>query len=495
MPLFLIPLSGLGERLDTRFPFYRRITNACAFACVCFLIVALTVLPLLDVVTILFVYIQAHMLLHQKSTREYQYMFLMALFLLLAACALTPEAGIGVALVLFLISAAWAFLSLQMYAEFERADHRVAPDIEGLAGAKPGPAKKAWGLWDWGIALAAMGVSGSALAFTVGLFVITPRFEAGILGRDDTVQFQTGLQSTVDLTEGGLIKTDNTAVMRVEFPDEPNGRYDGTLFWRCSTLDSYIDGVWTRRGTTMYSEKLYPRSFQRGTTHVGVVRNLRGAGRLVHQSIYMDAVPVEGVPCLTLVQRLEAAVNPKEVKLNWGGLGDLTVLMGRRGSRRLEYEVWSEVEEFTPETLRQKPGGAFRGRRRLQILVPAHPAQSRKANRRPGRIPHRRPAHSLRQGHGHPALARTRRRVLVLSRRARSRNPQPHRPLHSRREEGALRIVRQRHGPSWFVAWAFPRVSSSDFVAESGMRATGPIGFAPTWPTCGSRSTSPTSAG
>ncbi len=360
VPLVFLPLAPIGEWLDSRYAFYQRLTSGLTVMCACLLFISyMLFLSLLDAVTALIIYIQIHTLVHRKQTRNYHYLFLMAFFLLLVACVLSPEARISVAMFLFLMSATWAFLTLQIYAESERNRERTVPDIIALGaqGARAIPESR--GIFDFGLLIATTLVGVGALFLTIAFFVLTPRFEAGLLGRGGPGQFQTGLNQTVDLTQVGRITLDPTPVMRVEFPEEPGGRYSGPLFWRCSTLDSYADGVWARRGVSSYLNdrlpRMHPRNVASAHTHQQalVVRNPKGTGRLVHQAIYMDDVPVEGVPGLALVQKMQCSENPKDVKLSWDGMGDFTVVMARRGTRRLQYEVWSEVDNFTTDQLRR----------------------------------------------------------------------------------------------------------------------------------------------
>lgn len=350
VPLIFLPLAPLGEWLHARYAFYARVTTWCNILCLVVIIpVGVLRLSRLDAVVALVIYVHIYLLMHRKRTRDYYYLYLMAFFLLLAACASNGEVGMGVAMVLFLASAAWAFVSLQVYAE------GLASPTGGLLEEDMEHAERS------GLAVATAAVAALALLLTLGFFVAAPRFEAGLFGQNDAAQFRSGLDSTINVAKSGRLVPDITPVMSVEFPDEPDGRYNGPLFWRASTLDAYADGLWTRRDIPPNFNDRTPRLVPRNGTPANsnhqnvVVRNPTNTGRLVHQIIFTDNAPDEGIPCLALVQRVQVVGDPKDVKLSWDGMGDCTVVMARQNGRRLHYEVWSEVEDFSPGQLREAP--------------------------------------------------------------------------------------------------------------------------------------------
>lgn len=372
VPLIFLPLGLLGERLDRRFRVYRWITSSLTFLCLCIVLAFVALLglrvvhvSLLDAVTGLIVYIQVYLLMHQRRPRYSQYLFLMSLFLLLVSCVVSPDAGIGVAMFLFLVSAACALFTLQMHTELQavsgQAALAAAAPLDGAAGTGVGvipETSKGHGIFDFGLVLVTTLMGLGAFALTVLFFMVMPRFEAGLFGRTDPGAFRTGFSETIDITTPGRITVDRTPVMRVEFPEEADGRYDGPLFWRCSTLNYYEKGIWSRMDTTYAARdrtpKLYTTNSADGeaSRQNFVFRTKRDNYRSVRQSIYMDDVPNQGIPALPLVQRLECVESPYEVKIKWDTSGDFTVLMARRGARRLQYDAWSEVEDYGADALR-----------------------------------------------------------------------------------------------------------------------------------------------
>ena len=361
--IVLLPLAAflfipLGEFLDTRYSMYRRVTSVLSALFLLFSIASLLKSDLLGSVIGLLVYIQVYVLLHKKSERYYHYLYLMSFFMLLAACVLTPEAEVGLAMLMFLVSAIVSFMLLQFTFEIERNRESAIPDILSLDGRDDLVLTAPDRIFDAGLIGMVVAVASATLLLTAGIFFMTPRMEAGLLGRTDMTLFHTGVTTGVDLARGGRILRDTTAVMRAEFPDEPDGRYTGPLFWRTTSLDTYRDSKWERLGLLPKEEEpryaltrpSYTAAHSDGAD--SIQRSPFGGGREVRQVIYMNDIPEAGVPCLPIVQRLSCRTGAHNVQLTWDTNGDFTVVMNRRGQRWLQYEAVSETPDCTQEQLR-----------------------------------------------------------------------------------------------------------------------------------------------
>jgi hypothetical protein len=205
-------------------------------------------------------------------------------------------------------------------------------------------------------------VSLVALALTGLFFAVTPRMEAGLLGRSDTAVFRTQLSDAINLSQGGYISLDQTPVMRVRFPDEPSGQYNGNLFWRASTLCQYGAGNWERNGITPLPDQpafalsakaaAIPALFGGG---MAIRRAPHENRRVVRHIAYINDVPAEGIPLLTLVKDVRIDGASGGSALMWDPNADFTVIFKKRGAPWLEYEAVSEVEDFTPDQLRTAP--------------------------------------------------------------------------------------------------------------------------------------------
>jgi transglutaminase-like putative cysteine protease len=85
-----------------------------------------------------------------------------------------------------------------------------------------------------------------AMVLSVALFFLFPRVGLGILGRQArSPVMTTGFAEEVSLGEFGTLKTDNTVVMRVEFPAGVPPQME-SLYWRGMSFDRYDGRAWSR---------------------------------------------------------------------------------------------------------------------------------------------------------------------------------------------------------------------------------------------------------
>lgn len=350
-PLALIALAPLGERLDARFSLYRRFTGAVTFVFTVALPLVVQALGLMEAVTVLVVFIQAHRLLHVKAAKDYYIVYLMSFFLLVAGCAQGPDAFIAVAILSFMFSAVWAFVSVQLWDEA----HRIGPlgigQLVSLDDPEVLPLPRPVTVLDRGMARSLLVVSAASILMTAVLFFVTPRTEAGIFGASNIVGIaQTGLSETVQVSDGGLLLPDTTPLMRVEFPDEPNGRLPGELYWRSATRNFFSGAEWDNLGGTDWFGDNLPRPRLMRPDSSRVARAPSGRGRLVRQSIYIDEIPVTGLPCLPY----PVEVACEGATIDWESMSsDLSVRIEHARTANLTYEVVSEVFTPTPRQLRE----------------------------------------------------------------------------------------------------------------------------------------------
>ncbi len=373
VPAVVFALAPIGEWCDRRFGWYRRLTMILSMAYLVFIPISLSFMDLLGSVVSLVVYIQTYVLLHEKAPRSYFYLFLMSFFLFLASCVLMPDPEVGLIMLVYLIGMTIAAMSLHFHVErLGSADGRRVDIVnlgEGEARLEPAPRH----VLDLGVAGAVAVVCIASILITVGMFVVTPRMEAGLLGRTDPGVFRTGLDSPgVNLTEGGTLATDTRAIMRVEFPELPGGRYNRPMYWRSSTLPEYDRAQWRRRELSSDEEEPAFSLLQATSGLTALFSsvpdrvNRPPLGRpQVHQRIYLDQVPSDGIPVLTLVLRAEALSSNPGALLTWSRVNDYSVRLGSGQSSWLQYEAWSEIEKFEPDDLRAAPANY---RERLNAL-------------------------------------------------------------------------------------------------------------------------------
>ncbi len=362
IPLLFLWFAPLGETLDQRSSQYRKITRVFNIAFACAIPLFIYALGIMDGVLSIVIYIQLYILLHKKTVKEFQYLFLMAFFLLLAACVQSPEPLIAVALFCFLGSTLYAFTALCFHAEaFDTQASALVVGPTYTAGTSPPrPLRKR--LFDPLLFFLLASFFVLAVILTVAIFFLTPRTQAGFLGRNDARLAITGLNESVDLRGGLELKENTAAVMQVTFPDTPDGRAPANtpLYWRTTTLTMYYDSQWTRKNLSNHYTPdiatLYPFD-QRQLPHyrypIAISRTQRDSFPTCRQQIYMDDVPEQGMPCLDLAQHVELSGPAQPLSLVWDPNLDFTVRLHKQPPRQMGYTVISEIETATPEQLRQ----------------------------------------------------------------------------------------------------------------------------------------------
>ena len=357
VPALLLLFAPVGEWLDARYPAYSKVMSLLAVVYTVALVPYTLRAGLLPGVVLLVAFVQAHKLLHRKTPRDYPQVFLMAFFLLLCACAQDPNSAIGPTMVLFALSATWAFVALQVTRESAAIADRSQQAHGGTPLAEVVSLDEDWGdgtvlrpklgsrtLFSYVFALSVCCVG---LAF--GVFLVTPRTEAGFIGPHDLSWATTGISSRPEVGREQRIERDVSPVMLVEFPEERDGRYMGSLYWRVSSFDHFNGRQWDCLGISQhFNDATAGLSFTRPAID-RVTRTPHPAQpRTVVQRFYITAPTKEGLPALPHV--LEARAEGAE--LAWDPRLDYT-FRDLTGSGALEYEVTSEVWRRDPNALRE----------------------------------------------------------------------------------------------------------------------------------------------
>ncbi len=360
VPLILLPLAPLGALIDRHFPLWRLLSGSIVIAYLLFLPLSLLWFGLMDAVILLIVFIQAHLIMNKKSVRAYYELFLMTFFLLLAAVVQDPESMVAIALLLYVISAVWSFISLQIYAELAGKEKLTVPEMQSLdkdaAPVKPG------NVFDFGLYLSIMILSVLAVFLTVAIFLFTPRVEAGWLGGRGATQALTGLSDRMQLSGSTTISENPSVVMFVQFPDEPHGVLtpESLLYWRVTTMPRFTKDEWFRRGLRNHYEPAVNLALGQsgrgwGASYQETKRPQRPHSRSIRQTIYMDNVPTQGIPCLELPYGIRLLGESPYTRVLWDIGEDFTLTLETRGSRSIQYEVVSDVVSPTREELLATP--------------------------------------------------------------------------------------------------------------------------------------------
>lgn len=351
-PLVVIASMRFFERLDGSSAAYRALSQVGTVVFIV-IIVPLLVINLITGLTAIIVYIQVYLLLHRKGVKEYRYLFLMAFFLLVDAVAQSPDAAFGLVVPVFVLSAVWAFASVQIYAEIEANRGGNVADLlpaEFRRGFLP-PEVAQWIAGSrrdtMNVAPVLSGVSLGCVTATLLFFVLTPRMDAGIFGRSNfTAPTQrTGLDNGVNLSRGGRIAADEAPVFMARFPNEPPGArpdFGQELYWRVTSYNRLIGAEWDRvDGDLTYIE-------WRGR-YGQLDRQAPPRGRDIVQEIFLqDARNLPGIPALPGVFGFRPI---STARLRLDGSESLTVQIIDSASSAASYQAISRVPQWTRDEL------------------------------------------------------------------------------------------------------------------------------------------------
>ncbi|MFO7774765.1 MAG: transglutaminaseTgpA domain-containing protein [Candidatus Hydrogenedentota bacterium] len=363
VPLLVLALMPLGERLDRRYRWYRQLTTYLTLALMglllaYFMAMLLGVIrfDLLGPVTVLVMYIQTYEVMHVKEERNYLHIFLMAFFMLVAASVQAPNAAISLVLFLFLVSAAGALMMLQLYRDSRWTRHGPEATVIPLKHAQQAGDRSHASNQRMGLTLSLTAITAASVLLTTAVFYTTPRTEAGLFGRSQSAgSASIGLGRFVDLTRGGDLSDDTTVVFQAEFPDMPDGRYEGELLWRAGVLDSYTGQSWEHRGVQpREGAGMAQLEFERVDDSTVTRTSLsEDETDLVHQVIRVEeqGYTYPYLPGLSLIKRLET----ENVSVAWDVFHHFSVMQRELNSAPGEYEVWSEVRDPDPAALRETP--------------------------------------------------------------------------------------------------------------------------------------------
>lgn len=247
---------------------------------------------------------------------------------LLACAALTVELWYGVVFVLYLLTAVWALLLGHLASESGPA---ASPD---RAPARPArsPLTAAF-FWTTN------GVAAGALGLTLVIFFVTPRVGAGFFqkGRVEAIR-TTGFSGKVDLGEIGLIKQDETVVMRVVLP-EHQAPVEGRLYFRGAAFDVYNGRTWVNSLSAQHQLERSPSGAFMVPGEGG--QDLARGG--LRQEILMEVLDTTVLFAASFVETVEGGFPA----LQGDGMGSLH--LPYPPAARFQYRAYSVPDAIVPE--------------------------------------------------------------------------------------------------------------------------------------------------
>jgi hypothetical protein len=171
--------------------------------------------------------------LHRRN--DYRHLYAISLMAILASAALTTEVWYVSIFFLYLLAAVWTLL---LYHLTDVQRH------EGLETSFEASSKNTGRISNRFFWLT-NGIAVLVFCLTLTIFFLLPRIGAGILQqtRGDGLR-TTGFSERVDLGTIGSVKQDPHVVMRVELPDQQQGRKD-RLYLRGVAYDRYNGRSWS----------------------------------------------------------------------------------------------------------------------------------------------------------------------------------------------------------------------------------------------------------
>ncbi len=341
--------TGVGfaiDRFTARRRWYRWVWDGLAICYIAFMAVDLTVL--LDLVTgmvHLLVFVQCAKCLNSKGRRDYAQIYLLSFFQLLSSAALDTGIGFAIGLVVFGVTMLRALVLFDIVCAMNLLGEsgpvfRCGPNVARPRG--------------WNRRLAAV-LNTFALSIMVGavlLFCMIPRVRGGFLRRTQPAQLNmVGFSSELDLNTYGVIHNNLAVVMRVSFPDYPQGYTRGPLLWKGLSLDVYEGSRWRQ------IRSIGRRSYRMGVEihdpdHSGVLTAQRvSRADLVEQEITLET---SRLPLLFGLANVRMVAGPLDTVL-WNYEDDSWQLTSLPAVGQLKYRAYSDVDRPSPRELRTAP--------------------------------------------------------------------------------------------------------------------------------------------
>ncbi len=182
---------------------------------------------------------------NRRAARDWQQMYLLAFLMLVAGSVLNADLTYGVCFLGFVIATTWAMTLFHLRREMEdnllvkhaadRASERV--EVRRILDSK----RIVGGRFFAGTGLLSLAVFLASAA----AFLTLPRVGFGFFLKNRGGLTLTGFSEKVKLGGHGVLKSDETIVMRVELDPKVGNRQAPAMHWRGIAFDRYAKGEWS----------------------------------------------------------------------------------------------------------------------------------------------------------------------------------------------------------------------------------------------------------
>jgi protein-glutamine gamma-glutamyltransferase len=294
---------------------------------------------------------------NRRAARDWQQMYLLAFLMLVAGSVLNADLTYGISFLGFVIATTWALTLFHLRREMEdnllvkhaadRASERV--EVRRILDSK----RIVGGRFFLGTGLLSFGV----FLITAVVFLAIPRVGFGFFLKGKNGLTLSGFSDGVKLGGHGVIKNDDTIVMRVEIDPKYGGRDQAEIHWRGVSFDHYEAGRWTR--TRLAPQTKVLRYIERG----GIERYL----------VDWEASPAADSAITSADIKQDIWLDPLDSDVLFGAghprLFEMTAIARKRKPRMqlndeirvehgstLHYTVWSDLAGPPPSELRASVG-------------------------------------------------------------------------------------------------------------------------------------------
>jgi len=183
---------------------------------------------------------------NRRAARDWQQLYLLAFLMLVAGSVLNADLTYGASFLGFVIAATWALTLFHLRREMEdnllvkhaadRASERV--EVRRILDSKRIVGKRFF--------LGTGALSFGVFIIASVVFLAIPRVGFGFFLKGKSGLTLTGFSDGVKLGGHGVIKNDDTIVMRAEVSSAYGGRDKPEIHWRGVAFDKYSKGQWSR---------------------------------------------------------------------------------------------------------------------------------------------------------------------------------------------------------------------------------------------------------
>mgnify|MGYP001553570181 CR=1 FL=1 len=191
------------------------------------------------------IYLTINKLFNRRACKDYQQIYILAFLMLVSSTVLNTQFTFGFFFLGFVITSTWALILFHLRREME--DNFLLKHSEDRASERVQVARilNSRRIVGRSFFVGTSMVSVTIFVVATLLFLMIPRIGFGLFFQKSRSSVtMTGFSDGVQLGNHGVIKNDNTVVMRVQVDDDYAVRMAPYIHWRGVAFDLYENGLW-----------------------------------------------------------------------------------------------------------------------------------------------------------------------------------------------------------------------------------------------------------